>query len=31
MSKVIVKYHSENSRPVQQAHPGEWLDLRSAA
>lgn len=29
MSKVIVKYHSENSRPVMQAHPGEWMDLRA--
>ena len=29
MSKVIIKYHSDSARPVAQAHPGEWFDLRT--
>ena len=28
--EVLVKYHSDKARPVEQAHPGEWLDLRTA-
>lgn len=28
--ELIVKYHNDNARPVAQAHPGEWLDLRAA-
>lgn len=30
MQTIKVKYHSENSKPIQQAHPGEWCDLRTA-
>lgn len=29
MNKVLVKYHSDNARPVAQAHPGEWVDCRN--
>jgi dUTP pyrophosphatase len=28
--KIEVKYHSENSRPLSQAHRGEWIDLKTA-
>lgn len=27
---IYIKYHAENAGPVQQAHAGEWFDLRSA-
>lgn len=28
--EILVKYHSDASRPVKQAHMGEWFDLRAA-
>lgn len=28
--KIQVKYHSENSKPIGQAHVGEWIDLKTA-
>lgn len=30
MNKIRVKYHTEAARPIQQAHDGEWCDLRTA-
>lgn len=28
--KILVKYHSDNARTIEQAHGGEWFDLRNA-
>lgn len=30
MHNIQVKYHSDASRPIEQAHNGEWCDLRTA-
>jgi dUTP pyrophosphatase len=30
MLTLYVKYHNDNARPIQQAHLGEWVDLRTA-
>lgn len=27
---IKVKYHSETAKPISQAHPGEWCDLKTA-
>ena len=29
-NKIIVKYHAKKAKPIAQAHPGEWIDLRAA-
>lgn len=31
VQEIKVKYHSDASRPIEQAHCGEWCDLRTAA
>lgn len=27
---ILVKYHSEHSKPIEAAHSGEWIDLKTA-
>lgn len=28
--KIKVKYHSDVVKPIEMAHPGEWIDLKAA-
>lgn len=28
--EILIKYHSDAARPVEQAHEGEWFDVRAA-
>lgn len=28
--EILIKYHCDAARPVEQAHDGEWFDVRAA-